>query len=62
MTPSQVKEQIKQEHKRLSKLADLKKINRSAIYNLIKKQAQDGARHNGIPEYWRNYIPEDCLG
>jgi hypothetical protein len=35
-----------------------REINASVIPTLLADVARDAARHNGIPEAWRNYLPE----
>lgn len=57
MTPEQCREDIAQEHARLKTLASKGKLNRSAIYGLVKSLCMDAARHNGIPGRWRYYAP-----
>lgn len=53
-TPDQCKRQIEAEWKRLKD----KKNGSVGTYNIIKARAKEAARHGGIPECWRNYLPE----
>ena len=57
MTPDEIKISIRAQYQRLLQ----RDINRSAIPGLIKSRAQEGARHNGVPELWRNYMPLELL-
>jgi hypothetical protein len=52
MTPDECKRQIKKEYENL-----LQRNVRNAEV-LIEARARAAARHNGIPEYWREYLPE----
>jgi len=58
MTPDQCKRVINKSKENLLQLAQTGKINQSCIEGLLESQARAAARHNGIPNAWRNYMPE----
>lgn len=60
-TPDQCKRQVLQEYERLMECVRAKKINASCVYGIVKARAQEAARHGGIPDYWREYMPEELL-
>lgn len=59
MTPSECVDAIEVEYKKLCKKAADKKINESCIYGIISSRCRDAARHNGQPELWESYMPDD---
>jgi hypothetical protein len=61
MTPHEVKKSIFSLLMRMIERADRKEINRSFIYGKVEDLAREGARHCGIPECWREFMPPDTL-
>lgn len=59
MTPDQVKTAIREEYARLSRVARQGRMRESAIYGIIARRCREGARHNGIPAAWADYLPEE---
>jgi hypothetical protein len=59
MTPDQCKAAIQDEYLYLLKRANGGKLNHSAIYRIVEGSARAAASHNGIPEFWKEYMPHD---
>lgn len=55
MTPGEVKLAIHREYLLLKRRG----LSDSTIANIIAARCREGARHNGVPEAWRNYLPEE---
>ena len=52
MTPAECKAEIAKEYERMK---------RAGVRNpdtIIISLCRDAARHNGVPEYWREYMPK----
>lgn len=60
MTPSECKQAIRCEYLRLVELADKRKVNRSAIFGLIRERCRDAARHNGV-DALSYYMPDELI-
>lgn len=58
-TPEQCKQQVLKEYQHLMSRVAKKQINASCVYGIIKARAQEAAAHGGIPEYWREYMPDE---
>jgi len=58
MSPNEIKACIVQEKLHLEARAAKGEILYSCIDGLIEASAREGARHGGIPEYWREYLPK----
>ena len=37
------------------------KIKYDTVCRVIEARCREGARHNGVPEAWREYMPNDIL-
>ena len=61
MTPDQVRVQIAKEYSVLKSRADKGEIRTACIYTIIESRCREGARHNGVPGYWREYLPDQLL-
>lgn len=59
MTPDQIKKHIRDEYIILLNRAEAGLLNKSAIYHLIKSRCLDGARHGGVVENWKMYMPDE---
>jgi hypothetical protein len=58
MTPDECKRSVEDFALLLERRVARREINASVIPTLLADVARDAARHNGIPEAWRNYLPE----
>lgn len=59
MTPTQCKEQIRDDYLHFMDRVREGKLNESAVYGLVESRCREAARHNGVPEYWKHYLPEE---
>lgn len=57
MEPDAIKKQIRSEYVKMVQGAQRGEINQSCIFRIIEARAREGARHGGIPECWREYMP-----
>lgn len=58
MAPDETKRALKGILDSLEMRAARGDINYSDIASLIEAHARIAARHNGVPELWRSYLPE----
>ena len=57
MTPEQCRKEIQSAYHLMIIRSANGEINESCISGIIESRCMDAARHNGIPNSWRNYLP-----
>ena len=59
MTPDRLREIIASEYRTKIALSKYGKLNESCIYGIIESRCREAARHNGVPDCWREYLPKE---
>jgi len=62
MTPDQCKTAIKSEYNTLMAMVGRGTLNETAVFGLIEPSCRNAARHNGVPNLWRMYLPPGVQG
>ncbi len=59
MSPAECRASIRRESEALLQRAAAGRINRSCVAGIVESLCREAARHNGVPERWRDYVPDE---